>query len=174
MLRLAMIAALLMGLSLAACGGNDDDDGTNTPSGAGNVTATATTDGGDATGTGTTDATVPAEDDTTGLETAADEVFAAIQAHDRDRLRDATGDHDRQRIHDRDYDHLMECRPEGATMHVVDRTVTIQGDTATVVQTLELTTADGQVSTVERTLTFERSDDERWVLTALPECPFQE
>ncbi|MEZ4572753.1 MAG: hypothetical protein R2849_21040 [Thermomicrobiales bacterium] len=96
-------------LTLAACGDDDDDP-----------TATATT-GSSAAATATTENTEPAtagtaDDQSDAVETAADRVMDAIQAHDRDRLHDATGDQARDRLQDQDFEHLARCVPDGASM----------------------------------------------------------
>lgn len=179
--RLISIVLLLV-VVLVACGDDDDDDNGGqaaTPTteavadatpieAAGDMTATPAGSGTDAT------ASPAAGDETVAVEQAADAVFDAIRQHDRDRLHDHTGDHLRDRIQDRDLDHLAQCMPEGASMEVVDRTVEIEDGTATVTHTLEVTTADGETREVERVLTFEQDEDGDWVLTELPECPFQQ
>ncbi|RIK35164.1 MAG: hypothetical protein DCC58_20790 [Chloroflexi bacterium] len=164
----ALGVILLIGsLALAACGGDDDNGATATTVGQTQVAPTATT----VEQSVPTDAT---EADTGAVEEAVDAVVLVLQQRDRDRLRDLTGDQLRQRVRDQELDQLQTCIPEGATVEVLGRQVTIDGDTATVTVTLQLTSADGKTSTSERVWTFERQADGSWMLAELPDCPFQQ
>ena len=159
--------ALILSLVFVACGDDEDDaaEATITP-----VAATASpTEPGSGAGEPTASA-----DNQAAVEETADELLLAMQDRDHDRMRDFSGDRLKERSHDQDFEHLATCMPEGASIQVVDRTVDIDNGTATVTQTLELTTADGTTTEAERVWTFERADDGTWVLSEMPECPFQD
>lgn len=159
---------LVLLLMFAACG-DDDEDSTSTTAPTAVTSATATSPSGGGTASAV-DPTAASQD----VATAADNIILALQTHDRDRLHDGSGDHLRTQDREHDFDRLLECVPEGAMMTMVDREVTIDGDTASVVHTFEITTADGETSTVERTMVFQLDDAGKWVLSEFPECPFHE
>lgn len=173
-----LVASLV--LVLAACGG-DNSEPTTTP--AAGVAPTVTTLVSTATSPGAVATTPPAAtsqagstpvaSDTAAIEATTLQIFDAIRQHDRDRLHDITGDHLRENLREQDMDHLASCIPEGTTISVVDQKVEVAGDTATVTITLELTTADGTKTTVDRTWSFEKDADGVWRLSELPECPLR-
>ncbi len=118
--------------------------------------------------------TTPTTTDTAAIQAAALRMVDAIRQHDRDQLHDMTGEHLREHLRDQDMDHLASCVPEGTGVRVVDQQVEINGDTATVRVTLELTAADGAKTTVERTLAFAKDADGVWRLSEMPECPLHD
>lgn len=153
------VAMLVAAALVAGCGGDDT---------AGPAPATERTTA--TSGTATTSATatgIPPE-----LAGAVDAFVAALADRDRDRLRDGTGDELRQRLRDRDLDRLRDCVPAGATVEVVSREATVEGDEAHVRVRLRITDATGATSEVEREWELERRADGTWVLTELPSCPF--
>ena len=136
----------LAGVSLVACGDDDDDsDGNGTP--ANGTTATATTAGAETPGE-----TATGGDDETAIEDLANEFISALGDQDRTRLRDivqdAVQDADLDLVHERDREHQYEL------VEIVD--INVDGDTATV--TLRLRDKDGEE--VERTLDLIRDADQ--------------
>lgn len=175
------LAFLMVAVLIAACGATGATS-TPTTGSAAQVSPppTATTapspavttpvDGSVATPTAGT-ATPSAEQE--ALARLSDEVLQAMRHHDRDHMRTLMGAQMRQHMHDRDMHRLQTCLPAGASVTVVDRTVDIGDDTATVTMTIELTAADGTKSTVTRVMEFARQPDGTWALSSVPACPFQ-
>jgi ketosteroid isomerase-like protein len=184
-----MVTVLTIAVSIAilgACGASEatstatttgaapGQQATSTPATGTTAPPTATPPSGTAAPTVTSPSgTAQPTDDTAAVNAAVDDVLVAIRQHDRDRLHDLSGDRLRDRTHDADREHVVNCLPEGASVQIVSRDVTITGDTATVTVTFEVTTADGATQTVERVWTFARQPDGTWRLAELPECPFQ-
>lgn len=144
--RLLVVLATLLTLAMVASACSDDDD---------------TTDATEQTADNGADSAA----DEVALSDSADELVAACGAQDRDRLRDLGGAGVRDRIRDRDP--LFSAVDELTT---VDRRIDIDGDTATVTVTLDVT-IDGATSEVDRVWTYERVDGE-WVLSDVPDCLF--
>lgn len=144
--RLLVVPATLLTLAMVASACSDDDD---------------TTDATEQTADNGADSAA----DEVALSDSADELVAACGAQDRDRLRDLGGAGVRDRIRDRDP--LFSAVDELTT---VDRRIDIDGDTATVTVTLDVT-IDGATSEVDRVWTYERVDGE-WVLSDVPDCLF--
>lgn len=183
MLMRILASAFILGLLLAACGDDDSEHPTATAGTGGVATATAqlddtVTEASNSTATqpvtGNTSPAPTSDDQITAVERAADQVMQAIRDRDRDHLHDMTGHHLRDRMHDQDFDQMMQCIPDGATVDVLARVVEIDNGTATVTHTMQLTTADGQVTEIERTWIFEQADDGTWLLSERPDCPFQQ
>ena len=179
-----MVTVLTIAVSIAilgACGASEATPTATTTGAAAGQPATSTPATGTTTrpaGTAAPTVTRPSgtaqpTDDSAAVSAAVDEVLVAIQERDRDRLHDLSGDQLRDRTRDADRDHVVNCLPEGASVQIVSRDVTITGDTATVTVTFEVTTADGATQTVERVWTFARQPDGTWRLAEMPECPFQ-
>lgn len=103
---------------------------------------------------------------------AVDDVSAACGQRDRERLQARSADPVRDRLRDRDRNMLF-GPDEDATLTLLSRTVSIDGDTATVTVVHELT-IDGTTTEVERTWVFERTADGDWVLAELPDCPVRD
>lgn len=89
-------------------------------------------------------------------------------------MRDLTGDQLRQRLQDRDLDRLTSCIPDGATVTVTDRQVSVSDGTATVTATLRITLADGTVQTVQHVVKFTQDASGVWRLAEIPACPLQQ
>lgn len=152
-------------LTTSHCGpwtlGSDDPASTDTTDETvDDSTTTSTSDDDDSSSTSVDD-----DDDVTALEVAADELAVVCADQDRDRLRDLSGDGTKNRVRDRDplfssVDDLV----------VVDREVDVDGDTATVTVTLDVT-IDGETSQVKRVWTYEKVDNV-WVLSDVPDCLF--
>lgn len=98
---------------------------------------------------------------------AVDDVLAACQDRDRDRLRDRLDDELADEVRDRDRDRLFAA--DDVTIELVSRTVEVDGDTATVTATFDVT-RDGETTQVERVWVLELADDGTWVLTEVPDC----
>ncbi len=150
----ALALAIALALVVSACG--DDDDSA--------VTEDAEETADDPSDDGPTD-TAMTEDDEAALSEAVDDIAVACGAQNRDRLRDLGGAGIRDRIRDRDP--LFTAVDE---LTVVERVIDIDGDTATVTVTLDIT-VDGDNSQVERVWTYERVDG-AWLLSDVPDCLF--
>jgi len=186
------ISALVVALGIVGCGGSSATPTASSVSGSQATSppttittpatqAAATTPAVSATGTVVT-GTVASSSDQTALVTVSDAFVQNLRDQSHDRLQDLTGDQQRlrdltsdqlqQQLTDQDLQRLTTCVPDGATVSVINRTVSVNGDTATVTVTLEMTAADGTKSTVDRVLQFVQQSDGTWKLNALPECPF--
>ncbi len=150
MVAVAVGAAVLLG---STCG----DDGSDTASTSGSVAVTVASVAGVA-------STVTTGEEA-AVSAAVDDLAVACGAQDRDRLRDLSGDGVRDRV--RDQDQLF---TEVEELTVIDREISITGDTATVTAMVEVT-VDGDTSQVERVWTFERVDGV-WLLSEVPDCLF--
>jgi len=158
--RLLVVGVLGLIIVLAvACGGAAEEP---TPT----ATPTPTT----AAETPTTAAVAP--QDTAAVEDAVGEVVEAMRKQDRDGLRDLTCASLRQGIRDEDLDELATCFPMNAKIEILGQQVEVSGDTATATVTLQQLVR--AVKTKEQcVLEFECEEEGTWVLSALPECPFQ-
>jgi predicted lipid-binding transport protein (Tim44 family) len=170
---MALSAILVIGASLlAACG----QQGTS-PSASSAASASASASEAIPSPSATSAAPIASasgsDDATAQLNAAVDAILATLRDRDRDRLRGELGGQLRDRIRDQDLDRLMTCVPAGATFEVVDRQITISGDTATVTITFSVT-EDGKTTEVERVWTFTRQPDGTWLLSELPACPFSQ
>ena len=141
----AVAVAAALALIAAACGDSDD---------AASTTAE------------TSEPSSDTADDEEALASAVDELVAVCEDQDHARLRDLSGPGVQDRI--RDQDNVFNEDLENIT--VLDREVSIDGDSATVTVTLEIT-LDGETSEAERVWEFEKVDDV-WVLSAVPDCTF--
>jgi hypothetical protein len=157
LLIVPLAVLVTVALAAAACGDDDDEaEVTDTPI----VTTPAT---------GTT---APADE--SALNEAVDEVLAALQQRDRDRLRDLSGGQLRDQARDQDFERLLQCVPDDAEIDFISRDVEIDGSNATVTITFEVT-QDGETTEVERVWEFELSEDgSTWLLMEFPDCPFNE
>ena len=105
-------------------------------------------------------------DDEAALIVASDELVAVCAEGDHARLADLSGPGIQGRT--RDQDNVFNGAVESVV--VVDRIVAVDGDTATVAVTLDVTIG-GESSEVERIWAYERVDD-AWVLSSVPDCLF--
>ena len=142
----AVAVAAVLALIAAACGDSDDDAASTTAE--------------------TSEPSSDTADDEEALASAVDELVAVCEDQDHARLRDLIGPGAQDRI--RDQDNVFNEDVENIT--VLDREVSIDGDSATVTVTLEIT-LDGETSEAERVWEFEKVDDV-WVLSAVPDCTF--
>ena len=146
---------LLLGLLLVGCG--TDTTEADDPSAA---SETADEDVADGSGDETDQA------DEADVVAAAEDVLAACQDRDLDRLRDRMGDGGDQ-LRDQDRDRLW--ADDDAEFELLSTSVESDGDTATVTAVVEVT-VDGETTEVERVWVFERDEDGEWVLTEVPDC----
>lgn len=143
-------------LFAAACGDDGDEDTGATATGTAAVTVAASPDSSDS-----------------ALDDALDEYIDALGDRARDRIRDLMHGQLRERLRDHDFDRFHSCIPEGATVRMVARSVSVTDDTRTVTMTMEITMPDGTTSEVEHVVTFTRDEDGHWRLSELPDCPLQ-
>ena len=155
--RLLFVLTALLALTLVASACGDDDNETASTDATEKPVDASTDNGADGTETATGE---------TALSDAADELAVACGGQDRDRLRDLSGAGIRDRIRDRDS--LFSAVDD---LTVADRQIDIDGDSATVTVTLDVT-IDGETSQVDRVWTYERVDGE-WFLSDVPDCLFQ-
>lgn len=198
---LSVVLIVALSLALASCGGDDDDAGSAssepttvaavssaTPVATALSASTATPAIAPAAGTQASTPAMPAGS-TPMQGTAVDAMLAAqvdqmagaLAAHDRNWWHghvdldahhdDHVASHDHAHLQQQDVTRLMTCVLDGTRVEPVSRTMTIDGDMATVVVTFSVTAADGTVSTVTRTWVFERDDDGTWLLIDVPDCP---
>ena len=104
--------------------------------------------------------------DEAALVAATDDLVATCNDRDHARLRDLSGAGIQDRI--RDQDNVFNNDVDDIA--VVDRRVTISGDTALVAVTLEIV-INGETREIERVWKYQRIDD-AWVLSAVPDCIF--
>lgn len=100
-----------------------------------------------------------------------DDVVAALNARDRDRLHDASSGELRQRLQDRDDDRLLDCVSSDETIEVTSYDATVEGTQATVRVILLVTESGHTPREVEREWQFEQASDGTWGLATLPDCP---
>lgn len=132
--RLLWLPAVLFTLALlaAACGGDDTADTTTSTETTASDATTSTDSSDDSSDDDSDDSgSDESSDDEAALEAAADELVVVCADQDRDRLRDLSGDGTKDRVRDRDP--LFSVVDD---LSVVDRVVSIDGDTATVTVTL--------------------------------------
>lgn len=166
--RLLWLPAVLFTLALlaAACGGDDTADTTTSTETTASDATTSTDSSDDSSDDDSDDSgSDESSDDEAALEAAADELVVVCADQDRDRLRDLSGDGTKDRVRDRDP--LFSVVDD---LSVVDRVVSIDGDTATVTVTLEVT-IDGEATQVDRVWTYGKVDG-TWVLADVPDCLF--
>lgn len=104
--------------------------------------------------------------DDAALVAATDDLVATCKDRDHARLRDLSGAGIQDRI--RDQDNVFNDDVDDVV--ILDRQVTIDGDTATVTVTLEVA-INGETREIERVWEYQRVDD-TWVLSAVPDCIF--
>jgi hypothetical protein len=169
---------LVVNILLSTCGGSCDKEAStataSTMSTSSPTTGTATSSPQTGRPTDASPGSGSPTGDTAALESETLGVTQAIQQRDRDRLQDVLGDQARERARDQDFQRLRDCVPDGATMTLLNRTVSITGDTATVTVTLQMPTFDGQTMTEDRVWTFQQQPNGTWKLTEFPDCPFQQ
>ncbi len=105
-------------------------------------------------------------EDVAALTSAVDELVVVCDDGDHARMADLTG----KGIPDRDRDQDNVFNPDVENVSVLDRDISIDGDSATVTVTLEVA-IDGDTGEVERVWDFEKVDD-AWVLSSVPDCLF--
>ena len=181
---LTIIAAIGLTIGLACGDGGDEDETDQTPTTEATARATSTTPEAtvvDQTPT-TSDETPqptgagPTVDpaDMAAIDALVDRVFAAMQQHDENPLRELANEQVRQRIQDRpeDLEAIVTCVAEGTKITIIGRDTRVLEDRARVTLIFELEEG-GETREVRDAWEFERQEDGTWLLSRLPRCRFR-
>ncbi len=105
------------------------------------------------------------------VDSALQNVLQAMQGHDLSQLQKLMGSSMGSATMMQNAQQLMTCIRSGNNIALVDHSVTVNGNTATVNMTLKVTDANGATTTVQRQMQFNRQSDGSWAVSSLPECP---
>ncbi len=105
------------------------------------------------------------------VNTAFNSIMQAMQGHDLAALRGLIGNGVGAAKVGQFALELQTCVPSGSSVKVLNHSENVNGNTATVNMTLQLTDSSGKSQTVQRQLQLTRQSDGSWAITSLPQCP---